>query len=148
MQYLKNNIFTGIMGKDEFLKINKVIKRSNVALIAILDPDMEIHSNDIIHGYADVLQIKFWDLEFPVDNLKVITDLQGIEIYKFIVKNSINKFLIHCSAGISRSAGVAMAVECIVKNGGNLFEYKLSPSAIVNFGRYHPNYTVFDAIIK
>jgi len=43
---------------------------------------------------------------------------QGKELKEFILKNSNKSFLIHCTAGISRSAGVALAIECLIEYEG------------------------------
>lgn len=49
------------------------------------------------------------------------------------------KFLIHCETGLSRSAGVALAVEKLVGNIENIEKIK-------SHKRYRPNMKVFHSI--
>jgi len=146
---IKNELFYSVLGKDEFLdEIKNIEDRSNITVICIHDPDVDIHSKEILQGFHDVLQIKFWDLESDIGRYNAITSTQGKIIRDFIQKNKDSRFLVHCMAGISRSAGVACAIECIVNYNGNDFLYKTGSSDVKNYKRYSPNYTVYDAIIK
>jgi predicted protein tyrosine phosphatase len=149
-RYIKNDIFIGIVSKQEFLQINKILKdnqKANIALISIHEPDNEGHKDEIVAGYKDVLQISFWDIESDLLQYKTISKSQGKRIKDFIIKNIDSKFLIHCAAGVSRSAGVGMAVECLKLYNGNKYNYQTSKSDIKEHWRYSPNRTVFDAIM-
>ena len=148
--YLKNELFEAIVGKAEFILLEEagVIDKENTVLIAIHDPDAANHNPENIKGFKDVLEIKFWDIEESFASYKPITAEQGKEIREFIEANKTSKFLIHCHAGMSRSAGVACAVECIVNFDGVPYYYQTGSSEVKAFNRYHPNFTVFDAIVK
>jgi len=161
--YLKNELFEGIVAKHEFLILNEIdeidiaIDKKNTLLIAIHDVDKKIHSTEIVKDYKDVIQLKFWDVEEEIGNYKPISIKQAKELKEFILKyknpkeNSMknnSKFLIHCSAGMSRSAGIGMAIECLIKFNGNKYEYSISKSDIKEHPRYEPNYTVYDKIIS
>jgi len=151
--YLKNDLFEGIIGKEEYLLLNNdCLIDKNSVLIAIHDPDSKPHKKEDIKGFKDVLQIHFWDLEEDVGNYKIITKEQGKIIKDFILKHKDTKFLIHCHAGQSRSAGVAMAVECIVGFKGDKYLYSTSGKSKFNevkkHSRYSPNYTVYDVIMN
>ena len=148
--YLKNDMFEGIVGKNEFILLNKVdvIDRTNTVVIAIHDPDSNFHDRENIEGFKDVLELKFWDIEEQIGNYEPISDKQSKEIFDFISKHKDSKFLIHCHAGMSRSAGVACAVECIKNFDGEVYNYKTSSSEVKNFPRYHPNWSVFDKIVS
>lgn len=149
----------GVISESEYLELyerNEIDKR-NVVLISIKDPDNVPHALEKVSGFQDVLQISFWDLETPVGtNYKIITDEQGKEIQEFIVnclkKNPKSEFLVHCHAGISRSAGVAKAIECIKYFGVGeeaKYNYKTSFSSDIDAHfRYSPNLVVFDKIVK
>ncbi len=147
--YLKNDLFEGIIGKQEFILLSEadVVDKSNTVVIAIHDPDAEFHNPKDVKGFKDVLEMKFWDVEEPIGRITPITSEQGKEIKEFIEKNKESKFLIHCHAGMSRSAGVACAVECIVNEDSNVYYYSTGHSDVKDFSRYHPNYKVFDVIM-
>ena len=77
----------------------------------------------------------------------IITNEQGLIIREFIEKHKDKRFMIHCAAGVSRSAGVGCAVECIVNFEGSAYYYQTGSSDIKAHSRYSPNYTVFRAIV-
>jgi len=152
-QYLQNEDFVGIVGRVEFLLLNEAgnIDKENTALICIFDPDKTEHPEELVQGYKDVLQIRFWDVEESFVNYRTITPEQGTTIKEFIEKNRSSRFLVHCEAGMSRSAGVGKAIECLKHHKGDRYGYRTSGSAIGDFSaktnRYHPNLTVFDAVL-
>jgi predicted protein tyrosine phosphatase len=71
----------------------------------------------------------------------VFSDEQAVQIVDFVerIKDKVNGFLIHCEAGVSRSAAVAAAIELIV-NG--------SSDRILNDRRYSPNQCVYRKLIQ
>jgi len=147
--YLKNDLFEGIIGKAEFILLEEadMLDRTNTVVIAIHDPDKPNHNPENLKGFKDVFEIKFWDIEEQIGNYKPITNKQGKEIRDFIESNKNSKFIIHCHAGMSRSAGVACAVECIVNFDGVPYYYQTGTSEVKSFSRYHPNFVVFDVIM-
>jgi predicted protein tyrosine phosphatase len=148
--YLKNDLFEGIVGWEEYLIMYNadVLNKSNTVLISIHDPDKAVHPDSKVEGFHDVLQIKFWDIETPIGNYDIIEPEQGKELRDFIEKHKDKRFLIHCAAGMSRSAGVGCAVECIVNFDGDDYGYKTGHSDIKAHDRYSPNPTVYNMIIK
>jgi len=148
--YLKNDLFEGIIGKMDYLNLynNDFIDKFGTVLIAIHEPTGMVHPSIKTEGFDDVLQINFWDIENEFGNYKPITKEQGLEMREFITKNKDKRFLVHCAAGQSRSAGVACAVECIVNFNGDAYAYGTGSSAVKSHERYSPNYVVFDKIIK
>jgi len=148
--YLKNDLFEGIIGKMDYLTLYNAdaIDKFDTALISIHDPGSMVHPDIKLEGFADILQIQFWDIEEAFGNYKPITKEQGKEIRDFIETNKDKKFLVHCAAGQSRSAGTACAVECIVNFNGNVYEYQTGASDVKSHPRYSPNLVVFDAIMK
>lgn len=147
--YLKNNLFEGIVSKEEYLIMynEDVLDKFNTVLISIHDPNRAIHSPEKVQGWSDVLQIQFWDIEEDIGDYKIITNEQGLIIREFIEKHKDKRFMIHCAAGVSRSAGVGCAVECIVNFEGSAYYYQTGSSDIKAHSRYSPNYTVFRAIV-
>jgi predicted protein tyrosine phosphatase len=150
---IQNNLFEGIMSENEFLEYQLGLSlkdRENIVLISISEPDNSKYVSDnkvAVVGFHDVLEIKFWDVEEAVGKYTPLTDKQGVKIRNFIKKNKDKKFLIHCKAGQSRSAGVGLAVECLVNFNGSRYDYKTGKTDIYDYARYSPNLTVFDKII-
>jgi len=146
--YLKNDLFQGIVSRQEFLLLhNEGLIPGNTAIICIHDPDIEFHNKMVMRSYDETLEIRFWDIEEAIGKYTPITDEQGKFIRKFIERNKDRNFLVHCMAGQSRSAGVACAVECIVNFDGDVYAYKTGYSAVKEHSRYSPNWTVFDKIM-
>jgi predicted protein tyrosine phosphatase len=156
---IQNELFQGIMGIEEFKEYQTNLSledRKNIVLISITEPESSkeypetklSETNEIYTiGFHDVLEMKFWDVEETIGKYEPLTDDQGQEIKDFIVKNKDKKFLIHCKAGQSRSAGVGLAVECLVNFNGSRYEYRTGKTDIYSYSRYSPNLTVFDKII-
>jgi len=149
---IKNELFVGVIGKNEFLELldkDLIQNKENIALISIHDPDADLHSDNILEGFGSVLQIKFWDIEEDIGNYKSISKEQGKELKDYIIKNYDKKFLIHCHAGQSRSAGVALATECILNHNANRYDFQTSYSALKAHptDRYSPNFTIYDCIL-
>lgn len=149
---------TYIISREEFLKIHNSLDKHNLCLISISEPlgvdkynDTEL-SDEIVKDFKASLRVKFWDIEEDIGNYKVISDRQAKQIQDFIIENKDSKFIIHCKAGQSRSAGVGKAVECIKNFGtGDQAKYYYQTgfnSDIDNCKRYSPNLTVFDKIVK
>jgi predicted protein tyrosine phosphatase len=133
------------------------IDSTGCVLISITDPDSDYIGITIREKYDDVLNIQFFDV---TENTFVqinstskllrepLTFEQGRVIKEFILKNKDKKFAIHCSAGISRSAAVGCAINCLLDCNGDIYEYQTGYScAVKKHNRYHPNKTVFDRII-
>lgn len=119
----------------------------DLAYINIYEPTLE-PIEDYNH-FKDKLQISFYDVEEEwTDKIKPLTDSQGKEIYDFILKNKNIKFLINCEAGISRSAGVGLAIEYLFRDKFLYPKWEHFPSKVLQHKRYIPNMEVFNKIIK
>lgn len=61
--------------------------------------------------FLDAIYLKFDDIEKPLEGYHSITDEQAEDIAKFIKKwKNCDEIIVHCYAGISRSAAVAAAI--------------------------------------
>jgi len=150
MKYLKNELFEGVISKREYvhLYLNDLIDKEGVVLISISEPDVEPFLSEMVEGFVDVLHSQFWDVEQPIeDKYYPLSPEQGKELRAFIELHKDKRFLIHCAAGMSRSAAIAAAVECIVNYDGNTYSYKTGVSGLSEFRRYFPNPTVFKEIM-
>lgn len=147
---VSNDLIYAIIGKDEYLHAYKddIIDKDNLVLISIHDPSHNYHPENKVEGFVDVLQVKFWDTEYDFDSIPTIPKDMALEIRDFIIKHKDRRFMIHCHAGMSRSAGVGMAVECLIKYDGDAYEYLTSENSITEHPRYCPNRVVFDKIVK
>jgi predicted protein tyrosine phosphatase len=145
-----------IVSKDEIKHVFPDSKQESV-LISITEPNSEFIDSEIISRWHDALQIQFWDVtdesteelklqgkEFTVEPL---THQQGKTIKDFILKHADKKFAVHCHAGISRSAGVAEAIICLLEYDGDVYNFRTSENPIKKHWRYYPNKTVFDRIL-
>jgi len=148
--YIQNEIFAGVVSKQECLDLilQYTIDYKTTVLISIRNPGDETIEDNLIEEFKDTLFIDFWDIEESSGDYKIITKEQGKTINDFINKNKDSKFLVHCEAGQSRSAGVGLAVECIVNYNGNVYSYRTGHSDIKEYKRYSPNLTVFDTIME
>ena len=136
-----------------------ILDKENLVLISIGEPGdgykYSILSKEEVQGFKDCLQIEFWDIEEDFGDYKIITDDQAKTIQDFILKNlqkdTETRFIVHCKAGISRSAAVAKAVEQLKFFGIEeeaKYNYKTCfDSEISKHSRYCPNLTVFDKIV-
>jgi len=103
-------------------------------------------------GLKDFLEIRFWDIEekirnyYPIDKDSVKKLLEFVKKHKRSFKLKKTKLLIHCSAGISRSAAVGMAMRCIIDYDGDVS--KMKNCGILTHPRYKPNMFVFKNIVK
>ena len=76
---------------------------------------------------VDLLQLAFADIEFnyPGEDRIVFSEDQATQILDFVEKNwdRVNLLMVHCQAGISRSAGTAAAIAKI-KYDNDMAYYK------------------------
>jgi len=148
----KSNLIKGIISREELISIcNKNeglkdfgIEDNEISLISITDPKSKKIDDTIYSNFKNVLVCNFWDIEENFGNYKVISDKQAKKIFKFINKNINDSFLIHCEAGVSRSAAIALAIEYIYENG----DIDILKSGIFKHYRYSPNKFVFDKITQ
>lgn len=150
VSYLKNKLFEGIISYSEFMYLidDPKLNKPDIAVISITDPDLPIPSPRRFEGFFDFIQLQFWDIEKSIGKYKPISNKQAEQVYNFILKNRYKKFLVHCMAGVSRSAGVACAIECIINYNGSNYNYKIGHSDVTKHPRYYPNWTVYDKIIN
>ena len=138
--------------KDNFSKLNL---DKNTVIISITDPQSKLIDEDILNKFKDSLSIQFYDITEDMiyntnENWKFvpINNKEAKIILDFILKHKNDNFLIHCEKGQSRSAGVGLAIECILKFNGNKKEFALEQSIILNHHRYEPNMLVYNKILE
>ena len=93
---------------------NEIFKKhDNACFISIIDIDNTEQKYDL--SIDNFLQVKMWDIENDIIQNDYFyekpSDNELLKIVHFVNKNkNKNIFMIHCSAGISRSGAVAMFI--------------------------------------
>lgn len=114
--------------------------------IAISITDPKSKSVKLINrknSLLDILELQFHDLDKNTSNTKydkfLFTDHDAKKILDFVIKyeHLVETFLIHCEAGISRSAGIAGALSMIYNNDDRKY-----------FQSYLPNMLVYRTILE
>lgn len=152
-------IFESVESRKELLRNYRMYDYED-ALISIWSPGdytklinedpKSIKDYEKMRSFFDIhIRQEFWDTEDNVPGYDSISAEQAKDLAEFIVTNKDKKFVIHCDAGQSRSAGVALAVECIIKYNGDkyLFSTAKETPFVGRSPRYSPNYFVYDKII-
>ena len=153
---INNKNIEAIVGKEEmiFIAEHENFNQKDFVLISIQDPDDKDDLSIYQNRFKKHLAIRFFDVEedlhvksggFPVIPLN---NEEAKQLADFIKENKKEKFFIHCAAGMSRSAGVGLAVNCIVNHNGSKYNASQFPSDIKAHFRYCPNLVVYDKIIE
>lgn len=128
-----------IMGKQQCTVFSTKDLKEDYIIISINDTDCSTVIFDNKH-ILDVLKITFDDLEKEPKNKENKYKLFNIHIAKEIknfidkFKNKVNRIVVHCTAGISRSSGVAAVLSRYLNGTDN---------HVFGCGEYHPNKLVY-----
>lgn len=110
-------------------------------VVSITDPDDVEAVLPVNHKRLDVLRVAFADVEdHGLWSEQAITHKQAKQIVDFFMKykDQIESCIVHCEAGVSRSAGCASALSVIAGEDDSKFVK----------GRYVPNRTVCMRILN
>ena len=103
-----------ILNRKEAKKFSYESHDFKTAIISITDTDKAdvIFEKNEVNGIRAVLRLKFDDVERDYKNEHCITKEDAENIVKFVNKNKnkVDKFIVHCDDGVSRSAGVGAAI--------------------------------------
>ena len=103
-----------ILNRKEAKKFSCESHDFKTAIISITDTDKAdvVFDKNEVNGIRAVLRLKFDDVERDYKNEHCITKEDAENIVKFVNKNKnkVDKFIVHCEAGVSRSAGVGAAI--------------------------------------
>lgn len=88
-----------------------------------------------------ILRLYFDDISEPTEGHLTMSEDDAKKIHRFVdaYKDKVNTIIVHCAAGVSRSAGVACALS-IYLNG--------SDRDIWTSGEYHPNSLCYKMMLK
>lgn len=112
--------------------------RRRYAIISISSPYSAINKFKESQYKMGILYLSFAD---EISGKDIITDIDGKKIKNFVMrmKDKIDLLIVHCDAGISRSAGVAAAImKALYKNDWPIFD---SP-------KYTPNMLCYRTVLK
>ena len=135
-------------------KASALIKTPH-AIISITDPDRGVPAFKPNENRLGILHLQFYDLEDISDQMSLkdaaeyisqfghglFKDEQADEIVDFVeaIRDKAKGILVHCEAGVSRSAAVAAVIE-LVLNGSN--------ERVFQDRRYSPNQYVYGKLLK
>jgi predicted protein tyrosine phosphatase len=141
--------------KVDFIVLSRLMAQvwkpdeSPAILISINDVEDDVENNPtkFIHEdcYLDILRLTFSDCdrEFPDYDkpIKLMNKLHAKQILEFVEKyiNDVSLIVVHCAAGVSRSAGVAAALSLLIEGNEGLY---------YSGREYHPNIHVKTLIIR
>ena len=133
-----NNMKFQVMSRQRAKKYSYEVKHK-CAFISITDVFSEENRFDNNSNIVGVFKVQFDDVERGENNC--ITEKQGKDILKFVmnIKDKVDEVIVHCEAGVSRSAGVCAALMKIIN--GNDFEIFDNP-------RFCPNMTCYRTILN
>lgn len=124
-----------ILSKECCINLSKENLEQECVIISINDSGYTtiFHNNTKI---KDILSLTFDDLSFEMDGFSVFNKPMANQILSFVdaYKSTINHFIVHCTAGISRSAAVGFVLEKYL-NGCDAHLFKE--------GRHIPNKLVY-----
>lgn len=150
---IQTDLVKAIIGRDEVVQYSKDDFKElnideNTVLISITDPDRDLISEDILSKFKSHLSIQFWDIEkdLEINKYKSIEIDEARTIKEYIMNHKNDNFIVHCEAGMSRSAAVGLAIFYLIEHNEDRYLFQTSPNPIKAHRRYHPNWTVFDMI--
>ena len=121
---------------ERFSRINPEEKTVIISIVNVGDEEADLKDQPNI---IDVLRLSFDDVYQGGENCMTDDDARKIAEFVNRYKDVAEQIVIHCGAGVSRSAGVGSAL-AFVLNGN---EKELEHSAF-----FIPNTTVFQKVLK
>ncbi len=109
------------------------------AIISITDPDSVDNSFGKSENLVAVLKLKFEDVCSGYPGCMTEEDARKIVDFVNSVEDKIDLLVVHCEAGISRSAGVAAAISRF-KHGDD--------SWVFDSGKYIPNMHCYKLVLQ
>lgn len=130
-----------ILSRTNMIDFSFHVHKERIAVISISDIDKgspEVFNNPE-NGIIEQLQLHFDDVEIGKPNC--ITDEIAEKIAAYInrVRNNAGKVIVHCEAGISRSAGVGARIIKFL-NDNDMF--------VFNNPRFRPNMTCYRKVLN
>lgn len=110
-----------VMGRAAAIQYCRQKHSASAAIVSISDPNMVYTSEPYItrgNGVSAILSLSFCDADEPgkdvygheTDGRDLMSDEAAMRVARFVKEHTNERLIIHCDAGISRSAGVAAAI--------------------------------------
>ena len=145
----KKGIEVYVMSRESAVEYCRGKHREPAVIISISDPSREYDEAPFCtreNRVADILPLCFSDAEEPgkdvygldVEEEDLMQDEDARKVARFVLDNRDKRILVHCDAGISRSAGVGAAiVNYFTGDARRFFES----------GQYEPNMWCFSKVM-
>lgn len=111
-------------------------------IISISDPFSEkVKFNRINRSIKDILYLSFYDISEETRSIfggyESMSPIDAVLIRDFVLKweNFVDEIWVQCEMGVSRSAGIAVAIA---------EHFKLDSNDILNNSNYHPNMVCYN----
>ncbi len=129
-----------VMNRSEAIRYSYRPHDEISAIVSIATPSAEYDGTNIYRSRYNkihaILRLQFDDVE---DGNDVITIDDAKKIHSFIEANKNRKIIVHCDAGISRSAGIAAAL---------MKHYNGDDTPIFNNPKYVPNMKCYRTMLE
>ena len=146
--YVKNSLFEGVVGINEFKSLkDEGLIPLNTTVVSITCPTDPTLPKSYTN-FGNIIEQQFWDTDEICEAYPTISDEQATELVLFILDTLGTKYMIHCTAGMSRSAAVAKFIEFVKIHNGDLYKFRTSPSTLDHYDRYFANDTVFRKLVS
>lgn len=130
-----------VMSRSDARRFTYKPHKNRIGIISITDPDREnaIFNFERSSGIKTICRVKFADEE--AGHPQCITEQDAQTIAKWVIAqmDNIDEMVVHCEAGICRSAGVCAAIQKWMLN---------DDSAIFENPKYTPNMTCYKAVLN
>ena len=131
--------FNQFMGENSITDENVEERLSNMALISINDTEGRWNVSWFDRDHPNVFRLWFDDVEndeqkSPTNpfTCRAFSDEQAKQLFNFIKENENKDFIVHCSAGISRSGAVGYFINDYLDSDNEYFQR-------TNAHRIYPN---------
>ena len=134
-----------VMSREAAVQYCRDRHREESVIISISDPHMHYDEEPFCteeNRVMDILPLCFCDAEEPgkdvygidVEEDDLMRDEDARKVARFVLENRDKRIIVHCDAGISRSAGVGAAITSYFTGDARVF---------FESGRYEPNMWCF-----
>lgn len=128
-----------IMNRIDARLATKESDAPNTVIISITDYGDKKNKFYPTNWLKGILEIQFDDVEFGGENCITIQQAEEIADFVLGINSSVNRIIVHCEYGQSRSAGVATAISTYLEGHDN--------SIFIN-RKYYPNKTCYRYVLN
>jgi predicted protein tyrosine phosphatase len=127
-----------IMGRADASQATRIPDDPVTAIISVTDTGSERNSFYPAKWITDILELQFLDVEQERNGGITREQAAMIADFVFKVRKKVDRFIVHCEYGQSRSAGIAAAIsQYLERHDSGIFVNR----------RYHPNRTCYHYVL-